>query len=453
MSRVLYLAYHFPPIGGGGVQRNAKFARYLPEFGHTPIVVTGAGGATDRWAPEDASMLGEVNEGATVYRIASPEPQASGRRASLEWRLMLETTFSRWWRANAVELAERVGSDSDVVFASLVPYDVAAAAPHVARRLGKPWIADLQDPWALDEMWPYPTGAHRLFDGRRMRRCLSSAAAIVMNTPEAALRVRRSFPELADRVVSIPNGYDATDFEGAVPTRNDDRFRIVHTGYLYTDQGYRFRRMRPLRRVLGGAQPVDMLTRSHVYLLRALEELSSTNPALTAAVEVVLAGVLTERDRKIAEESHIPVRLTGYVSHAEAVELMRAADLLFLPMHDLPVGMRAGLVPGKTYEYLASERPILAAVPDGDARDLLEEAGSAVLARPTDYREMARLIGVEVERWQAGRPAQAPRPDVLRRYERRELTRQLAEVIDSVSAREPAKLLNDDHLDRSRGVG
>ncbi len=33
---------------------------------------------------------------------------------------------------------------------------------------------------------------------------------------------------------------------------------------------------------------------------------------------------------------------------------MRSADLLFLPMQNLPPGVRATIVPGKTYEYLAS---------------------------------------------------------------------------------------------------
>ena len=61
---------------------------------------------------------------------------------------------------------------------------------------------------------------------------------------------------------------------------------------------------------------------------------------------------------------------------------MRSADLLFLPMHDLPPGRRAGLVPYKTYEYLAAERPILAAVPDGDARDILSRVSHATLCRP-----------------------------------------------------------------------
>ena len=131
----------------------------------------------------------------------------------------------------------------------------------------------------------------------------------------------------------------------------------------------------------------------------------------------------------------VTVRFPGYATHAETIALMRSSDLLFLPMHDLPIGHRAGLVPGKTYEYMASRKPILAAVPDGDARELLEEAGSAFLCRPTDVSAMTKIISERFDSWEAGEPGPEPRPEVLQRYERRELTRQLAAVFDRLVGR------------------
>ena len=57
MTKILILAYYFPPIGGGGVQRVVKFVKYLPQFGYKPIVVTGPiGGSSDLWAPEDGTL-------------------------------------------------------------------------------------------------------------------------------------------------------------------------------------------------------------------------------------------------------------------------------------------------------------------------------------------------------------------------------------------------------------
>ena len=57
---VLFHSYHFPPIGGSGAQRPLKMARFLVELGYESIVVTGAGATTDRWAPEDETLVAEI---------------------------------------------------------------------------------------------------------------------------------------------------------------------------------------------------------------------------------------------------------------------------------------------------------------------------------------------------------------------------------------------------------
>ena len=442
MTKLLVLAYHFPPIGGGGVQRNAKFVRYLPEHGFDALVVTGPGNPRDRWTPADVTLLDDVSGLADIRRVPGPEPAPEqGLRSKLEWRLMLKTSFIRWWLDGALRLGRDVVRDVDLIYASLVPYDTAEAAATLARESGKPWVADLQDPWALDEMWLYPSRLHRRLDVRRMRKLLGTAAGIVMNTPEASARLLRAFPELHERiVVSIPNGFDASDFAGPLVSHSDGRFRIVHTGYLHTETGLRLRRMRRLRRLVGGmTERVDILPRSHVYLLQALERLAAEDPKIVSRIDLVLAGVTSPLDRRIADASPVSAKMLGYLPHSETVSLMRSADLLFLPMHDLPAGTRAGLVPGKTYEYLASQRPILAAVGEGDARDLLLEAGNATVCAPTDEEAMASAIREHLRNWESGRATRAPRPNVLARYERRHLTQHLADVFDQV-------------LESSRGV-
>jgi glycosyltransferase involved in cell wall biosynthesis len=437
--RVLVVAYHFPPIGGAGVQRNAKFVRYLPELGYECVVVTGPGPSSYLWTPTDASLLEDVPPETEVHRVQGPEPpMSSGIRAAIERRLLIPGPVARWWHRGLVDLGTRVGADCDVIYGSLIPYTTGDAVAELAARLRKPWVVDLQDPWALDEMWLYPSGVHRRVDLTRMRRVLRHADAVVMNTPEAAERVQHAFPELRSRlVVSIPNGFDAADFSAPPPPpRSDGKFRIVHTGYLHTESGLRLRKIGWMRRVLGGRYaPVDMLTRSHFYLLQALRQAADDDPSVPAAVEVVLAGVVNQADRDVAAHSVVPIELPGYIDHVENVDLLRSADLLFLPMHDLPSGTRAGLVPGKTYEYLASRRPILAAVPEGDARELLLEAGNAFVCRPDDVDGMTQILLELIRRWRGGEGPAAPRDDVLARYERRELASSLAGVFDRLLGR------------------
>ena len=259
-----------------------------------------------------------------------------------------------------------------------------------------------------------------------MRDLLASASVVVMNTPEATRRLRRQFPEL--RVGwTITNGFDRDDFIGPAPSMTvHDRLRIVHTGYLHTELGRGRRGMALARRALGGTcHGVDVLTRSHVILLEALALLT---PDERGAIELHLAGVMSTADLDALDPRLVHVH--GYLAHDRSIELIRSADLLFLPMHDLPTGMRAGIVPGKTYEYLGSGRPILAAVPEGDARDLLDEAGNSLLCRPGDVQGMAQLLREALRRFRAGTLQQAPDAGVVARYERRVLTRQLADLFD-----------------------
>jgi glycosyltransferase involved in cell wall biosynthesis len=434
VKRVLFIAYHYPPVGGGGVQRSVKFVRYLRDFGYEPIVLTGPGTTEWRWTPEDRTLADDIPSDVEVHRVPGPEPpQSEGWPRRAERLLDLQTPFARWWVEGAQRLAADLVDRCDVVFGELVPYVTADAAVDIARRSGKPLVLDLQDPWALDEIWVYPTAVQRLRDVRRMRRSLAAADATIMNTPEAAKRVLERFPELRGKVVaSIPNGFDSADFSDPAPEPRGDRFRIAHTGYLYTEVGLAHRRTARLRRFLGGMPipGVDLLTRSHYFLMEAVRRLLDEEPELADVLEVHLAGVLSEADERVAAGSKV-VHLRGYMPHAESIALLRSADLLFLPMQALPPGERAGLVPGKTYEYLAAERPILAAVPPGDARDILAESGAAFVCDPADVDAMVAAIRSEIARKRAGEPPRRPRPEVLERFERRQLTAQLAEVFDA----------------------
>jgi glycosyltransferase involved in cell wall biosynthesis len=424
VTRVLMLAYYFPPLGGGGVQRTLKFVELLPELGYEPVVVTGPMARALDWAPDDATLA--VAGAAEIVRVPGPEPAPDRRRGRVERWLRIRSPRTRWWIEGAVAAGLDAARAADVIYATMSPFGTGEAAARLARATGRPWVADLRDPWALDEWLVYPSALHRRLELRRMRRTLASAAAIVMNTPEATAQLLRHFPELAAKpVVTIPNGFDPADFAGPPPARDDAAFRIVHAGWSHAAGGRRHRRLRVLRRLLGGATPgLDILTRSDVYLLRAVEQLRARRPDLD--IEVHLAGV--------AASASPFVRAHGYLPHVQALALLRSADLLFLPMHDLPPGTRARIVPGKTYEYLASGRPILAAVPDGDARDLLARAGSAVLCRPGDVEAMARAIEALADR---RRRVPAPDPAVLRDYERGRLAGDLAALLDGVLGRVP----------------
>lgn len=408
-----------------------RLVRYLPEFGYEPVVVTGPGAAQGRWTPRDDTLDKDVPPSTEIHRVSAPEPASSSWDNRRQRWLRVDSRWSAWWKMRATELGRGVGRDVDLIYAWMQPYESASVASELSAELGKPWVADLGDPWALDEMIVYPTRAHRRLELRKMGKLLGSAAAVSMSTEEAVARVRSEFGELKLKpLVAIQNGYDAHDFEGPPPPRDPSVFRIVHTGYLHTAMGQKYHRFVLIRRLLGGAIPgVDVLARSHVYLLQALDRVLGARPDLRGKIELHLAGVLSDADRAVIGGNKA-VTVHEYVTHAEAVSLMRAADLLFLPMHDLNRGQRATIVPGKTYEYLASEAPILGAVPEGDARDLLVSAGNSFVCRPTDVAAMARAIEGQVDAKMKGILTASRKDEVVTSYEYRLLAARLADLFD-----------------------
>jgi hypothetical protein len=74
--------------------------------------------------------------------------------------------------------------------------------------------------------------------------------------------------------------------------------------------------------------------------------------------------------------------------------------LLLIPDAD---GRGQGVLSGKVFEYLAAERPILAAVPpDGAAADLIREIGAGVVAAADDVPALTAALTELYRKWQAG---------------------------------------------------
>jgi glycosyltransferase involved in cell wall biosynthesis len=414
------------------VQRSASFVRHLPDHGYDPVVLTGPGPTGERWGPTDDGSASSLPTGTQILRLSGPVPTRESRTSSRFRKLVCAPTpFDGWWSRGVLDAAHYI-DDVSLVYASMSPYSSAAPAAAIAHRLGVPWVADLRDPWAVDEYSAYPTGFQWWLDRQVMRRRLASADAVILPTPGTVERVRQAFPELAERTIEIRNGFDPGDFGTAAEPRSDDVFHLVHAGHFYY---HPHPPRRTMRRILGGTdRRVDLSPRSPMFLLAALDRILAWNPGLDARIRLHLAGVLTPVEEAMIAEarcSHL-VETHGFLPHAQVAKLMTSADALFLPMHGLPQGVRSTIFPGKAYEYLASGRPILAAVPAGDARDILEQAAWTVVCDPNDTEGIARGLLELIDHRDARRRRNADRTELLRRFDRSRLTAELARVFDEV---------------------
>ena len=96
------------------------------------------------------------------------------------------------------------------------------------------------------------------------------------------------------------------------------------------------------------------------------------------------------------------VRLHDKIPHAEALERIASADFLFMALPDRPDGSPGGRISAKTYEYLMTDRPILAALPPGENREYLHDKPGVTLVQPSDVTAMADAIEQQAEAYFAG---------------------------------------------------
>ena len=413
--RVLLVTMYFPPAGGGGVARPLKLATHLPELGIETHVL----------APDDPKWLHRDDEldippQARVHRARYlgprgrlPAEELHGlegvdrllRQAALfSRRLLLPDEFVSWG-LTAIPAARRIVREEaiDVLVTTSPPASVNLIGAAVKQATGVPWVADLRDSIAAN-----PDRQVERLTVRMKERGQALVARLVARHADAIVAVSDGIAEEmrelgADRVEMIPNGCDFDDFEG-LEYRRGERFRITHTGSFF-----------------GHRDPKPFLS------------------ALAESEKDVVArfvGGLRAADREWAEQLELGDRLEEipHVPRRAALELQRDSDALLLLLPE--AGGRGRSVPsGKIFEYLAAERPILAAVPpDGVAAELVRRAEAGVVVPPDDVRALRTAIKGLRARWQAGALENGGLSSELReQLSRRTRSREFAELLRAIA--------------------
>ena len=409
---------HFPPAGGGGVQRSLKLAQYLPGFGIETHVL----------APEDSKWLHRDEElrpptQAWIHRVRyvgprarkpTEELQAAGGgleralvRAQLTGRRLLLPDPSVTFNLTAVPAAIRLVRTEgiDVVLTTSPPGSIHLLGAAVRRATRARWVADLRDPLVAFAHRRTDTAAARARQAanERLARLVARRADAISCVSEAIAEEMRAFrPRGAVR--TIPNGCDFDDFSGLEYVRAP-RFRITHTGSFFGQ-----RDPRPFLQALADSH-LDLVAR--------------------------FVGDFRASDREFAESLGLGERLelVPYAPRAEALRLQRDSEALLLLVPEAG-GRGKGVLSGKVFEYLAAGRPILAAVPpDGAAAKLVREAGAGIVVAPDDVSGIRDALVSMHSQYVDGGVLSVELPRELReRLSRRARVEETAELLREVAA-------------------
>ncbi len=416
--KVLLVTMYFPPAGGGGVQRPLKFATHLPALGIETHVL-----APDdpKWIHTDDELEPPTQSWVHRARYVGPRGRRpaeelhgrrgldrASRQARLAFRRLLVPDASVSWNLTAIPAAIRIARSEqiDAVITTSPPGSVHFVGAAVKRALGIPWVADLRDSVLAHPHRRTDTAAVRAkarADAFVARLVARNADAIVAAAESIAEETRSLSPK--GRVVAIANGCDFDDFAGLVYTPTG-RFRITHAGSFFGK-----RDPKPFLQALAESGLEDVVAR--------------------------FVGDFRTADREFADGLGLGDRLElhPYVPRRRSLELQRDSEALLLLIPDAG-GRGKGVLSGKVFEYLASERPILAAVPpDGEAAKLIEETGAGVVAAADDVDALREAIVGLHAKWKQGELGWTLLPpDVRDRLSRRSRVEELAALLREVVA-------------------
>ena len=433
MRRLLVIAYMFPPVAGVGIERTLKHVTHLPEHGWQPVVIAPA---NPGYRLVDPATLELVPAGTEVHRAFSVEPahlrRAAGRllrrgssgqggeapsvarRAGLHgvadaaWRAYVELAWfpdeQIGWAPAAIAAGISAHAENPVaaIYSSGPPWSSHLVAAAIQGLTGLPWVADFRDPWIGNAYAAPLPGPHRAAQAWLERAVVERARATVFASAGVRDEYARRYRALAERFVTIHNGYDLDDVAAVSRSaRGDDGlYRIAYTGSIQ------------------GAAEARLL-------VDGLELLLERRPEIRDRLRLQLVGWLSP-----AAEAAAGDRLTalapmieriGQRPKPDALRIVRDADAALVLLADAPG--REHVPSAKLFDYLGLDRQVLAVTPQGEVRRILGELGWGLGVDPTPD-----AFANGVERLMA-MPTQERAADPERRFERRTLSARLAGLL------------------------
>jgi glycosyltransferase involved in cell wall biosynthesis len=431
MKPVLIVAYYFPPMGMGGVQRPAKLAKYLPAFGWDPWVLTVKEVLYPRFDP---SLLDGIRQ-SRIVRTDSLDPlrllgrfgrrsgpSAGTRRGATAERLARwNRRLGPWmnlpdpkalWVPFAFRRARKLVASRGirVVLTTSPPHSAHWIGSLLKRTEGCAWVADFRDSWLGESFDAVPTPLHRAANRKMLDGVLAGADRITAVSETLVRDLQGRTDRKAGDFVHVPNGFDPEDFDVPAVTRKRNRFKVAYCGTVNAVH-----------------TPEPFLDGAGLAL--------AARPELADVLELWFVGSVSGIDLPgMARLRGLDrmIRTTGYVPHAGSIGHMMSADLLLLTV---PPGSSGGVITGKLYEYLGSGKPVLAVAPDGEAEKLLRRLKRGPVVRPDRPRDVARALIDCHDQWKRGRLSIGmPRWKNLEPYSRRRQAEVMAGLFDALAA-------------------
>jgi len=437
MKKILIVSYYFPPYGGGASIRIHNFVKYLPKFGFLPIVLT----LKEEYYEKTyfiCELLSEYSKEVKIIRTDSFEPKGGElkdkiyglKKKALGDRLFLslmKNTVNKvlipdrtilWTPYALLKRGEIFRNDGvDLIFSTSPPFSSNIIAYLLHRLTGKPFILDYRDDWVGNKFYE-KSGEHLCssLEKRLEYMLIRSAAKVITSTCESIDLFKDKYPKIDNnKYQCISNGYDPEYFKKVYSgnsfkknSQDHPKINFAYTGSL-------------------------TIKRNPCFFLRAVKELLKENPSLRGRIRVSFIGFAHHKHKELIETLGLDniVSFQENVSPKEVGKFLREeSDVCLLFQRESEGGRTA--IPGKLYEYLASEKPILCMDDNGATTRFLTRIGSELNADYKDIRKIKQLIKTAVRNYQELKRSYVWDRELLRKFDREKQTEKLTQIFNEI---------------------
>jgi glycosyltransferase involved in cell wall biosynthesis len=399
-KKVLFITYYWPPSGGAGVQRCLKFVKHLPEFGIMPTVIT-VSEKEGSYPILDESLAADIPDGIRVIRTSTSEPfefykKITGKQeipyggfANDRGESLIQKFFKFLrgnlfipdarvgWNKYAIQAASKLLAEEkfEAVITTSPPHSSQLIGLALKQQFGIRWIADLRDPWT--DIYYYKDLQHTAWakkrDAHYEREVIEKADALLVTSSDTRRLFLAKAPQVESAKIKVlPNGFDEEDFQdpSAPPT---DAFVITYTGTITETYN------------------IEMF-------LKALSEVASRHADIPFRLRFV-GKISALVHQQVVDSGLEPItEVIPFVPHSESVKYLLNSTILLMGIPD--VENNFCILPGKLFEYLAANKPIICIGPlHSDADRIIDECGAGRVFHYAAYDLMVDHLDQLTQGW------------------------------------------------------
>lgn len=370
--KILLIAYYYPPLNSGGVDRPAKMAKYLPLSGHEVFVLTATYNKDTAFADQ-------------IIRVYDPSHNKN-RRKFRKWQWLF---FRLWteclnlagiyysiytpWKKAVIRRSDAIIRElkPDLILATYPPVETLEIGLFLKNKYHIPFLTDFRDGLlfeAVEKKRMARFGCIRRHYAQVEKECAAAADGIITISPALSQYFAHQYS--IQPILTLANGYDEKDFlnlPSAIPL-DKSKFNIVHTGNLGLSEP--------------GRRPDGLIT--------ALQNLADRHQSARQKIRLHLLGQLNRREKKLLKKllQYGMVICHGELPRPQALAFQKNADLLLL----ITAVEQRTVASGKLFEYLFTGKPILGLTWGTYAAEIIRETGSGWVVHPDQHEEISSLL-------------------------------------------------------------